>query len=300
MTYPNDPLTHSSAPSGAQQIEITRDILVAVHGGVELKADLYSPAGPGPFPAIILIFGGGWQRGSKEQWLKWGPFFAEQGVVAFAISYRLSAPGKPSLYESMDDVRSGVQYLRGRAAELKVDPEHIGGMGVSAGGHLVAMLALAGDDKAFIHPSPNEPYSSLPAKLNVAIPAAGIFDMIQQWEHDLLSRTNDNITEKYLGGTPMSHRELFYLSSPLYYASTENAQGTQWLIPYGTYDDVVDHQAQSITFSQHLKRAGATVRQIPLLGANHFWVADGGPDEGQYNPTFVADLKLFLRNWLTW
>ena len=93
MTYANDPLTHPLAPSGGQQIEITRDILVAVHGGVELKADLYSPAGPGPFPAIILIFGGGWQRGSKEQWLKWGPFFAEQGVVAFAISYRLSAPG---------------------------------------------------------------------------------------------------------------------------------------------------------------------------------------------------------------
>ncbi len=297
MPYPNNPL---DPPAGGEDIEITRDIVVAVHDGVELKADLYSPAGPGPFPALLLVFGGGWQRGSKEQWLRWGPFLARQGIVAFAISYRLSAPGKPTFYESLDDVRSGIQYLRGRASELKVDPERIGGMGVSAGGHLVAMLALAGDHEAFAHAIPGDPYSDLPAKLNMAIPVVGIFDMVQQWEHDQLSRTNDHITEKYLGGSPMSQRELFYLASPLYHASTENAQGTHWLLAYGTLDDVVDHQAQSLVFAQHLKRTGVVVRHLAVQGAGHFWLADGGPDEGRFNAGFADDLKLFLRNWSGW
>ncbi|PZC48949.1 MAG: Acetyl esterase/lipase [Chloroflexi bacterium] len=296
----NNEAIHPVPPAGGEDIEITRDLIFAVHDGVELKGDLYTPAGPGPFPTLALFYGGGWQRGSKEQWARWATFLAQHGIAAFALSYRLSAPGKPTFYESLHDVRCGVQYLRGRAAEIKVDPERIGGMGTSAGAHLLAMLALAGDNEAFADSTDNDPYSQLSAKVNVAICVAGIYDVIKHWEHDQLTRPNDHITEKFLGGTPMNLRELFYLASPIYHASTQNARGTKWLVSYGTQDDVVDHREQSEALVHHLKRAGALVRPLAMEGANHFWLGDTGPEEGRFNPIFGAELLLFLQNWSGW
>lgn len=280
-------------------IEIQRDLVFAVHDGVELRADLYAPVGRGPFPALVLIHGGAWQTGSKNQWTSWGPHLARHGCVALAISYRLSTPKTPGFMESIWDVRSGVQFLRGRAAELSVDPDRVGGLGLSAGAHLVAMLTLAGDDARFASPYQEDPHGTLSAKLNVAVVVAGVYDLIAQWEHDQLHRPEDQFTEKYLGGTPMELRERFYEASPLYHASRQNAENTRWLVAWGTADDVVDPETQAKVFVEHLKRAGAIVRTASIPGAEHFWLIDAPVEEG-HNPYFAGRLLTFFGTWAGW
>lgn len=281
------------------KIQIQRDLVYAVHDGVELRADLYTPEGAGPFAAFALIHGGAWQMGSKNQWNSWGPYLAAQGYVAFAISYRLSTPKTPSFMESIWDTKSGVQFLRGRAAELRVDPDRVAGFGLSAGAHLVAMLTLAGDDPRFAVPYREDPYRGQPAKLNVAVAVGGVFDLIRQWEHDQLHRPQDQMTEKYLGGTPMDARDRFYEASPLTHASRQNAENTRWLIGWGTEDDVVDPEPQAKVFVGHLKRAGAVVRAVPVVGAGHFWMIDSPVEEG-HNPYFAGQLLTFLETWSGW
>ena len=52
---------------------------------------------PGTYPALVLVHGGAWQRGSRDSYVHWGPYLAEHGYVAFAIDYRLTQPEQPPI-----------------------------------------------------------------------------------------------------------------------------------------------------------------------------------------------------------
>ena len=128
----------------SQQIEARGGVSYATHDGVALAGDLYLPAGAGPFPALVGVHGGGWQAGARHAFQFWGPYLAARGYVLFAISYRLAKKGQKMFPQAVNDVRAAVQFVRGSAAEFKVDPERIGLFGASAGGHLASLAALGG------------------------------------------------------------------------------------------------------------------------------------------------------------
>ncbi len=72
---------------------VEKGVEYAVHDGVSLRGDLYQPAAPGAYPAIIAVHGGGWQSGGPGSYRHWGAYFAARGYVFFPIAYRLSRPG---------------------------------------------------------------------------------------------------------------------------------------------------------------------------------------------------------------
>ena len=281
-------------------VELQRDVLCAVHDGVELRSDFYRPSGPGPHPAVVLIHGGGWKGESKvRSWQPWATYLAHHGYASLAARYRLSTDDEPMGMRAVHDVRAAVQWLRGCATDLDVDPARVGVLGDSAGGHLAAMLALTGRDGDAANP--DDPHAAEPCTADVVVAVYGVFDMIAQWEHDQLVRPGDHITETYLGGTPMSHREDYYATSPLYHASTRNARGSAWLLVYGTADPVVDFR-QSEVMAVHLQRAGATVRPLPVANASHFWLREtpidadmAGNPTAYVAPRIVAFLDKHLR-----
>jgi alpha-L-fucosidase 2 len=118
-------------------------------GGESLKLDACVPDGPGPFPAVILVHGGGWNSGDKEGGRHRGmiapmedPLLAG-GFAWFSINYRL-AP-KHSFPAPLDDVEASIRWLKAHAAEYRVDPRRIALAGESAGGHLVALAGVSAD-----------------------------------------------------------------------------------------------------------------------------------------------------------
>src|SRR5712675_1282129 len=127
-----------------QQVEIRSGVTYATHDGVALQGDLYMPAGPGPYPALVGVHGGGWQAGARNAFQFFGPWLAQRGYVLFAISYRLAKKGQKMFPQAVNDVLAAVQFIRGSAGEIKVDPERIGLFGASAGGHLASLAALGG------------------------------------------------------------------------------------------------------------------------------------------------------------
>ena len=113
-----------------------KDIAYGSASGTPLLLDLHVPDGAGPFPAAILVHGGGFDEGSKSTNVR--PLFeplANAGFAWFSIDYRL-AP-KAHFPDSMADVNTAIRWVRAHAAEYHVNPAEIALIGESAGGWLV-------------------------------------------------------------------------------------------------------------------------------------------------------------------
>jgi acetyl esterase/lipase len=94
-------------------------------------------------PAIVFFFGGGWVKGTPDQFLPESEYFAARGMVGIRVEYRVLPPGEkgPPLV-CCEDAKSAMRYVRAHAGMLGVDPERIAAAGGSAGGHLAAFTAL--------------------------------------------------------------------------------------------------------------------------------------------------------------
>src|SRR5919108_3775165 len=106
----------------AQQIETRPGVTYANHDGIALLGDLYLPAGAGPFPALVAAHGGGWQAGARSTFQFWGAWLAERGHALFAVSYRLAKKGQKMFPQAVQDVVAAVQFVRGNAGTLRLDP----------------------------------------------------------------------------------------------------------------------------------------------------------------------------------
>jgi len=109
-----------------------------------LKADFYVPGGKGPFPAVLVVHGGAWMAGNRARIAWHAEQLALHGYVAMAINYRL-APRHP-FPAQLDDCQAALCWMATHAKAYKIDLGHVGGFGYSAGGHLVTLLGVLGND----------------------------------------------------------------------------------------------------------------------------------------------------------
>jgi acetyl esterase/lipase len=277
----------------SQEVEIQRGIEYGRHDGVQLQADLYAPKASGKYPAIVAVHGGGWQIGSRESYVHWGNYLAARGYVLMAVSYRFSKPGQKSYPEAVHDVRAAVQFIRSRADAYKVDPARIALMGDSAGAHLAALVALAGDLPGFAGAYPDDPYGGVSTKVKAVVGAYGVYDLLQQWQHDQIARPRDQIVEKFLGVPPMENRRLYFDASPMSYATGDN-NATSFLLSSGTEDDIVDRHPQSDAFLLALKQARFYARSVVMQGSGHFWLTDPIDEPGSVPAYLAPRLLRFL------
>ena len=116
------------------------DIVFGWPRGQPLLMDAFLPEGAGPFAAVIVVHGGGWEAGDKQTYVS--PLLdvlARSGLAYFSIDYRLTP--YVSNADQVEDVRSAVRYVRTHAERFHVDPDRISLAGESAGGQLVTQLA---------------------------------------------------------------------------------------------------------------------------------------------------------------
>jgi len=117
-----------------------KDVEYARPGGKPVLLDLHVPDGAGPFPAAILIHGGGFDEGSKSTNVR--PLFdvlANAGYAWFSIHYRMAPEFR--LPQAREDVNSAIVWVKTNAAKYRVDTAKIALIGESAGGFLVNYAA---------------------------------------------------------------------------------------------------------------------------------------------------------------
>jgi acetyl esterase/lipase len=268
---------------GQGNVQTDTNVEYAVHDGVRLVGDLYTPASGGPHPAMLFIHGGGFARGSKAGYgSTWGPYLAARGYVVFAIDYRLSTPTQTTWPQALLDCKAALQYLRGKAAALGIDPDRIGVGGDSAGASLAAILAVTQDLPQFANRYPKDTYASASTKVKVVVPIYGVYDMMAWQKYTSGQANNTKPLEQFFGGEPNQMPGAYFESSPLNYireaatslgsVATPNA-GTKvpWFLAWGMVDPVVPPDGQSVVFVQALRDAGATVTAVPVPKSDHFW-----------------------------
>jgi acetyl esterase/lipase len=133
------PLRAQDAPA------IQPDVVYGHKDGMALTFDLFRPAKPNG-AAILSVQSGGWYSNWVDPKLMLPavqPVLAK-GYTVFVVRHG-SAP-KYAIPDVVADMRRSVRYIRLHAKEFGVDPERLGVMGGSAGGHLTLMLATAADE----------------------------------------------------------------------------------------------------------------------------------------------------------
>ena len=223
------------------------------------KADLYLPASNpsgAKRPAVVIIHGGGWTGGDKgaAREINIGTNLALNGYVGLSINYVLASTNKDSAKatwpQNLHDCKTAVRWLRKHAERLQVDPERIGVIGGSAGGHLAAMLAVTGEKDGL---DPAGPYGEFSCRVRCAVDLYGPADLAGH--HDVTM----------LGKKAAEAPELYRAASPVTYVDKNDPP---ILILHGTADKTVDI-GQSKLFAAKLKEAGARHELVIVEGAPH-------------------------------
>jgi len=102
--------------------------------------DLYLPERPAHDAFILLVHGGGWSVGDKEQYAAVGERLVQEGWVVAIANYRLSPAVKHPTH--VEDVARAVAWCHARAADYGADPDRFCIIGHSSGAHLAALVAL--------------------------------------------------------------------------------------------------------------------------------------------------------------
>lgn len=143
-----NPLHTKIPPEVVAGLESHPGLVYARYGERALELDLWRPKGAEagkPLPAIVCIHGGGWFKGDRSSMVNLAQALAAKGYVTVTISYRLS--GEAKFPAAIQDCKAAVRFLRANAEKYGIQKEAIGVTGLSAGGHLAALLATSGGVK---------------------------------------------------------------------------------------------------------------------------------------------------------
>ncbi|HUE70300.1 MAG TPA: alpha/beta hydrolase [Pirellulaceae bacterium] len=135
----------AGAARGQDDYAITDDVVYGHKDGMALTFDVIQPKSPNG-AGVLFLQSGGWYstwRPSKDLVPASMPLLSK-GFTVFIVRHG-SAP-KYTVPEAVADVRKCVRFIRLNADDYGVDPQRLGALGGSAGGHLTLMLATTGDD----------------------------------------------------------------------------------------------------------------------------------------------------------
>ena len=234
---------------------ITRDVVVSPEGWPKtLLADVYRPAGPGPFPSVLLIHGGAWKRGDRAQVAGLAERIAARGYAVVNTTYRLVP--QAVFPAQLHDVQQAARWMRLHGAHHGIDPNRMGGFGYSAGGHLAALVAAVAD-----HPAMGDPLTALKAVVAGGTPS------------DLTLYEGGYLVPNFMGGPKSEKLANFVAASPVTYLKPGHPPVFQY---HATLDDYVPFE-QATRYRTALDAAGVPNELFIIKGHGHIsaFFADG-------------------------
>jgi acetyl esterase/lipase len=252
-------------------VRIERNIIYAAVDKRKLPLDLYvsekTEAEGKPLQVVLWFHGGGWKGGSKgSAGIARG--LVDYGYVVVDVEYRLS--GEALFPAQVEDCKAAVRWVRANAKKHGFDPDHIGVMGRSAGGHLAAFLGTTGDTTEYDTKS-HAGYSS---RVQAVVDCWGPTDILQmdaqalpggKYVHD----SAESPEGRLLGG-PMQeepYRSMAVKVNPITYIK-KDSKLPPFLMVHGDADMLVP-VGQSLILHEALRKVGADSTLHIEKGAGH-------------------------------
>lgn len=264
-----------AAASAAAPYEQQEDVVIGQVHGLALTADVFKPTGAPNGLALVDIASGAWSsdRGKIEDHRRAQMYdiFCGRGYTVFAVR-----PGSSSRFtalEMADNVKHAVRWARRHKDDYKIDPDHIGLAGASAGGHLACLVSVTGDDG---QPDAKDPVKREGCRVQATVAffpptdflnwdgrefdpqASGPVGMLAArlvFQGDVDDHTPEELVE---GLTKISPARLVQSASP------------PFLFIHGDADPLVPLQ-QSQVMVDALKKAGVPAELIVKAGGAHPW-----------------------------
>lgn len=246
------------APAGQERLS---NVVYAKHGDRELHVEILRPqvVPEKPMPAVVMVHGGGWSGGTHLVYMPW---LVSRGYFTMSVEYRLS--GEAPWPAQIEDCREAIRWLRAHAQEYHIDPDRIGVIGHSAGGHLVSCLGVYGDKSEFDHDT-----NGISSRVQAVVDEAGPSDFAPGARPIGDDRKPDSgpvagIT-KLFGGTYEERPAVYLRASPSKQVTKDTPP---FLILHGEQDHLVPmNQAERMLAA--LKEKGIPAELVRVQNGGH-------------------------------
>jgi acetyl esterase/lipase len=217
--------TRQPDPTTANSVSWITNVPYVTGGGPQQQLDLYIPTNEWGEPLVVFVHGGGWAHGDKagdsinpnNLDLLW------DGYAMASINYRL-APG--ALWPAqIEDCKAAIRWLKAHANDYGYDPNRLGVIGESAGGHLVAMLGATTGQAKF----------DVGENLNVTSDVNCVIDLFGVSDFSFLP----NVAAVLLGPDKKSDPDLVKSISPVTYVHEDEPP---MLIVHGDVDKLAPYE----------------------------------------------------------
>ena len=252
-------LCHCALP--AQPTE--SNVIFGTYSGLALLMDVYKPASPNGY-GIVVVPGSGWHtplpynanllKQSKEFSLYMAKL-STAGYTMFVVTHR-AAP-RFHFPDAVDDVQRAVRFVRQNASRYSIDPERIGALGASSGGHLVSMLGTLDGKGTSDSPDPVERESS---KVQCVV---ALYPVTDPAKVDTVSGLQ--AVTSFMGAPARFDPKRFRDAAPVTHVTADDPP---FLLIHGDADRTVPYN-QSEAMEAALKKVGVTVKLVRVPGGDH-------------------------------
>ncbi|MGL4423878.1 MAG: alpha/beta hydrolase fold domain-containing protein [Gemmataceae bacterium] len=269
-------LAPAAAPAPSLRWE--KNVTFATQESMPMQCDIAWPSGEGPFPVVVVFHGGAWKYGRRTDTTSFVKTLAENGYVGVTASYRLAPKHKwPA---QIIDAKTVVRFLRTNAKKYAIDPDRLGVMGFSAGGHLAAMLGTTTKADGL----EGDLYPEVSSRPQCVVNFFGPTDLMLYTESPGVEQA---YFKPFLGSTSAEMPELYKKASPIEYVSKDDPP---FLLIHGNFDVIVPI-IHSERLHEKLAAVGVKSELLVASGKGHGW---GEPEAAR---TTTATLK-FLQEYL--
>ena len=249
-----------------------------------LMARIYQPQGEGPFPALLDVHGGAWNSQDRTGNAPVDERLAASGILVVAVDLRLA---KEAPYPaSVADAHYGIRWLKSRVREWNGDPETVGALGSSSGGHVIQLCAMRPHDSRYgAHPLPEAPH--LDATLTYVVARSPISDPASRFEQAKKMRRETLIKNSQIYFDPW---ETIFEGNPQRILDRgESVTLLPMLVLQGELDENVLPAVQE-RFVASYRAIGGEIDLEIFPGAEHRWIIHPGPQTDRA----IEMIKVFI------
>jgi len=235
--------------------------------GQELRLDVHLPTtntdniGAG----VIVVHGGSWKAGERNDFPQWNQWLSEQGFAVFDVDYRINP--QPNYLTAAGDVKCAIRWIKNHAAEFRIDSERLVLFGRSAGGQLALIAAYSAADERLPSSCVENQTSG---DVRAVVSVYGVTDLIWSYDNPANQCVIDGpkTLSDFVGGDPRSSeniRERFALASPIAHV---DAGTPTTLLLHGGHDQLVKSENMRM-LAERLSEAGVKHKTLFIPYAQH-------------------------------